>query len=142
MMVGDPTRLQQAVWNLLANAVKFTPAGGRVDVSTRVDNGDIELAVTDSGIGIDRTFLPYVFDRFRQADASSTRAQSGLGLGLAIVRHIVELHGGTVRAESDGHDGTRFVIQLLAHTAPRWRARGQLRGRRSAAQVRPMGCGS
>jgi PAS domain S-box-containing protein len=112
-MVGDPTRLQQAVWNLLSNAVKFTPAGGRVDVSMRADRGEIELAVTDSGIGIDATFLPYVFDRFRQADPSSTRAQSGLGLGLAIVRHLVELHGGTVRAESDGPDaGTRFVIRL------------------------------
>jgi PAS domain S-box-containing protein len=112
-MVGDPTRLQQAVWNLLSNAVKFTPRGGRVDVSTRVDEDAIELAVTDSGIGIDATFLPCVFDRFRQADSSSTRAQGGLGLGLAIVRHLVELHGGTVRAESDGRDaGTRFVIQL------------------------------
>jgi PAS domain S-box-containing protein len=112
-MAGDPTRLQQAVWNLLSNAVKFTPEGGRVDVRTRVKNGEIELTVSDSGIGIDATFLPYVFDRFRQADPSSTRAQSGLGLGLAIVRHLVELHGGTVRAESDGRDaGTRFVMQL------------------------------
>jgi PAS domain S-box-containing protein len=118
-MTGDATRLQQAVWNLLSNAVKFTPAGGRVDVSTRGDNGELELTVSDSGIGIDATFLPYVFDRFRQADASSTRAQSGLGLGLAIVRHIVELHGGTVRAESDGHDaGTRFVIRLPRKHAP------------------------
>ena len=118
-MVGDPTRVQQAVWNLLSNAVKFTPKGGRVDVSTRVDKDDIELAVTDSGIGIDATFLPYVFDRFRQADSSSTRAHGGLGLGLAIVRHLVELHGGTVRAESDGRDaGTRFVIQLPRTHAP------------------------
>ena len=84
-----------------------------MDVRTRVDKGQIELTVTDSGIGIDAAFLPYVFDRFRQADASSTRAQSGLGLGLAIVRHLVELHGGSVRAESDGCDaGTRFVVQL------------------------------
>jgi PAS domain S-box-containing protein len=112
-MAGDATRLQQAVWNLLSNAVKFTAAGGRVEVRTRVDKGLIELTVTDSGIGIDATFLPYVFDRFRQADASSTRAQGGLGLGLAIVRHLVELHGGSVRAESDGRDaGTRFVMQL------------------------------
>ena len=112
-MVGDATRLQQAVWNLLSNAVKFTAAGGRVDVRTRVNSGQIELTVADSGIGIDATFLPYVFERFRQADASSTRAQTGLGLGLAIVRHLVELHGGDVRAESEGRDaGTRFVIQL------------------------------
>jgi PAS domain S-box-containing protein len=118
-MAGDPTRLQQAVWNLLSNAVKFTPAGGRVDVSTRVVTGAIELAICDSGIGIDATFLPYVFDRFRQADASSTRAQSGLGLGLAIVRHLVELHGGTVRAESDGRDaGTRIVMQLPRRHSP------------------------
>ena len=116
-MTGDATRLQQAVWNLLSNAVKFTAAGGRVEVRTRLDDGQIELTVTDSGIGIDATFLPYVFDRFRQADASSTRAQSGLGLGLAIVRHLVELHGGSVRAESDGRDaGTRFVVQAAAQT--------------------------
>jgi PAS domain S-box-containing protein len=118
-ILGDPTRLQQAVWNLLSNAVKFTPRGGRVDVSTRLDKEVIELAVADSGIGIDAAFLPYVFDRFRQADSSSTRAQGGLGLGLAIVRHLVELHGGAVRAESDGPDaGTRFVIQLPCTPAP------------------------
>ena len=112
-MSGDATRLQQAVWNLLSNAVKFTAAGGRVDVRTRIHNGQIELTVADSGIGIDATFLPYVFDRFRQADASSTRAHTGLGLGLAIVRHLVELHGGSVRAESDGRDaGTRFILEL------------------------------
>jgi PAS domain S-box-containing protein len=112
-MTGDATRLQQAVWNLLSNAVKFTPVGGRVEVGARLDSGHVELSVTDSGIGIDAAFLPYVFDRFRQADASSTRAQSGLGLGLAIVRHLVELHGGSVRAESDGRDaGTRFVLRL------------------------------
>jgi CheY-like chemotaxis protein/anti-sigma regulatory factor (Ser/Thr protein kinase) len=112
-MTGDATRLQQAVWNLLSNAVKFTPAGGRVEVRAHVDSGHIEMSVTDSGIGIDAAFLPYVFDRFRQADASSTRAQSGLGLGLAIVRHLVELHGGSVRAESNGHHaGTRFVLRL------------------------------
>ena len=112
-MTGDPIRLQQAVWNLLSNAVKFTPEGGRVDVSARVRHGDHEITVSDSGIGIDATFLPYVFDRFRQADDSSTRSHAGLGLGLAIVRHLVELHGGRVRAESEGRDaGTRFVIQL------------------------------
>ena len=118
-MIGDAARLQQAVWNLLSNAVKFTPAGGRVEVKTRLDDGQIELTVTDSGIGIDATFLPYVFDRFRQADASSTRAQGGLGLGLAIVRHLVALHGGSVRAESDGRDaGTRFVVRLPRRHVP------------------------
>ena len=90
-----------------------------MEVRTRLDDGQIELTVTDSGIGIDSTFLPYVFDRFRQADASSTRAQSGLGLGLAIVRHLVELHGGSVRAESDGRDaGTRFVVRLPRRHVP------------------------
>jgi CheY-like chemotaxis protein len=116
-MTGDPTRLQQTVWNLLSNAVKFTPEGGRVDVTTRVDDGEIELTVSDSGI--DSTFLPYVFDRFRQADASSTRRHTGLGLGLAIVRHLVELHGGNMRAESDGRDaGTRFAIKLPRRDSP------------------------
>jgi signal transduction histidine kinase/ActR/RegA family two-component response regulator len=118
-MVGDATRLQQAVWNLLSNAVKFTAAGGRVDVTTRVHNGQTELTVTDSGIGINAAFLPYVFDRFRQADDSSTRTHTGLGLGLTIVRHIVELHGGRVRAESDGTNaGTRFVLQLPRKHSP------------------------
>jgi signal transduction histidine kinase len=138
-LVGDPTRLQQAVWNLLANAVKFTPAGGRVDVTARDDHGEIELAVKDSGIGIDATFLPHVFDRFRQADASSTRAQSGLGLGLAIVRHIVELHGGSVRAESDGRDtGTRFVMRLPREHAPR-RARKARKPAVTAAELAEAG---
>ncbi len=118
-MTGDPTRLQQAVWNLLANAVKFTPAGGRVNVGTRVDDNEIELAVTDSGIGIEPAFLPYVFERFRQAEPSST-TQTGLGLGLAIVRHVVELHGGTVHAESNGRGtGTRFVMRLPHRPATR-----------------------
>jgi signal transduction histidine kinase len=108
-----------AVWNLLSNAAKFTATGGRVEVRTRLDDGQIELTVTDSGVGIDATFLPYAFDRFRQADASSTRAQSGLGLGLAIVRHLVELHGGSVRAESGGRDaGTRFVVRLPRRHVP------------------------
>ncbi len=112
-MTGDAIRLQQIVWNLLSNAVKFTAAGGRVEVRTRLRDEQVELTVTDSGIGIDPTFLPYVFDRFRQADASSTRAQSGLGLGLAIVRHLVELHGGSVRAESGGRGaGTRIVATV------------------------------
>jgi CheY-like chemotaxis protein/anti-sigma regulatory factor (Ser/Thr protein kinase) len=130
-MTGDAARLQQAVGNLLSNAVKFTPAGGRVEFRTCLHDGQIELTVTDSGIGIDATFLPYVFDRFRQADASSTRSQTGLGLGLAIVRHLVELHGGSVRAESEGRDtGTRFVVRL-----PRRRVALMARDARSPASV-------
>ena len=110
---GDSSRLQQIVWNLLSNAIKFTPSGGRVEVRLRRVSAQVELSVRDSGIGIEPEFLPHVFDRFRQADASTTRAVGGLGLGLAIVRHLVELHGGTVRAESGGLDqGSTFLIRL------------------------------
>ena len=107
-MTGDPIRLQQVVWNLLSNAVKFTPAAGAWMSACAPGMATIEITVSDSGIGIEAAFLPYVFDRFRQADDSSTRRHAGLGLGLAIVRHLVELHGGSVRAESEGRDaGTR-----------------------------------
>jgi signal transduction histidine kinase/ActR/RegA family two-component response regulator len=110
---ADPDRLLQVIWNLLLNAVKFTPRGGRVDVRVGEREGQIEIRVEDSGIGITPEFLPYVFDRFRQADASTSRVHGGLGLGLAIVRHLVELHGGTVTAESDGPDrGARFVVRV------------------------------
>jgi PAS domain S-box-containing protein len=110
---GDPDRLQQVVWNLLSNAIKFTPVKGKVTVELHRWNGHVEIVVTDTGIGIARDFLPHVFDRFRQADSSSTRAQGGLGLGLAIVRHLVEVHGGEVTAESDGEGkGARFVVRL------------------------------
>ncbi len=110
---GDPARLQQIVWNLLSNAIKFTPSGGRVTVSLVRVNSHIEIIVEDTGKGISAEFLPHVFDRFRQQDASTTRAQGGLGLGLSIVRHLVELHGGTVSAQSEG-DGTgaTFVVAL------------------------------
>jgi PAS domain S-box-containing protein len=101
-VTGDPRRLQQALGNLLANAVKFTPKGGSIRVHMSREGADIAVRVTDTGIGIAKDFLPHVFDRFQQADGSSTRAYGGLGLGLAIVRHIMALHGGTVRAESDG----------------------------------------
>ena len=99
---ADSARLQQVIWNLLSNAVKFTPQGGKITVRVAQDGSDARVTVQDTGQGIDREFLPRVFDRFRQADSSTTRAFGGLGLGLAIVRHLVELHGGTVSAESEG----------------------------------------
>jgi PAS domain S-box-containing protein len=110
---GDPARLQQIVWNLLANAVKFTPKGGRVHVLLERVNSHVEISVSDSGIGIRPQFLPHVFDRFRQADSSTTRRHGGLGLGLAIVKQLTELHGGTVRAKSPGEgQGSTFVVNL------------------------------
>ncbi|MDB5297881.1 MAG: hybrid sensor histidine kinase/response regulator, partial [Phycisphaerales bacterium] len=110
---ADPDRLQQIVWNLLSNAVKFTPRGGRVSVGLRRLDGDLRITVTDTGQGISPEFLPFVFDRFRQADASTTRAVGGLGIGLAITRQLVELHGGTVRAESPGPGrGATFTVDL------------------------------
>lgn len=112
---GDFARLQQVVCNLLSNAIKFTPAGGRVEVSLVRRDGEIEIAVKDSGQGIKPEFLPHVFDRFRQEDGSISRRHGGLGLGLAIVRHLVELHAGSVDAQSDGENaGARFVIRLPA----------------------------
>jgi len=112
-LAGDPDRLQQVFWNLLSNAVKFTPRDGRVIVRLRREDGDAVVSVEDTGIGISSDFLPYVFDRFRQADASATRRHGGLGLGMAIVRYLVELHGGTVRAESEGENqGAKFTAAL------------------------------
>jgi PAS domain S-box-containing protein len=110
---GDPDRLQQVIWNLLSNAVKFTPRGGKVQIRLERVNSHIELVVSDNGIGIDAGFLPLVFERFRQADAGPTRKSGGLGLGLAIVRHIVEMHGGTVQAFSPGlNQGCSFTVSL------------------------------
>jgi PAS domain S-box-containing protein len=112
-VIGDPDRLQQVVWNLLSNAVKFTPPHGRVDLAVEVTGGAVQISVSDTGAGIDPAFLPHVFERFRQADSSTTRNHGGLGLGLAIVRHLVDLHGGTVSVESDGPGrGSRFVVTL------------------------------
>ncbi|MBN4000457.1 PAS domain S-box protein [Nostoc sp. LPT] len=122
LVFGDFERLQQIIWNLVSNAIKFTPVGGRVEVQLSVINGQekqqttdkyAQIQVIDTGIGISPNFLPYVFDRFRQADSSSTRIYGGLGLGLAIVRHLVELHGGTVHADSPGKEqGTTFTVKL------------------------------
>jgi signal transduction histidine kinase len=110
---GDPGRLQQVVWNLVSNAVKFTPRNGRAQVRLERVNSQVEVVVSDTGIGIRPDFLPYVFERFRQADAGPTRKAGGLGLGLAIVRHIVEMHGGTVDASSPGEgQGSTFRVRL------------------------------
>jgi len=110
---GDNIRLQQIIWNVVSNAVKFTPASGRVDVHLGVEDGQAVLRVSDNGVGIAPEFLPYVFDRFRQADSSTTRAHGGLGLGLALVSHLVEMHGGSVEAHSDGRgQGAVFTVRL------------------------------
>jgi PAS domain S-box-containing protein len=110
---GDADRLQQIVWNLLTNAVKFTPKGGRIQVKIQRINSHVEIVVSDSGVGISKEFLPYVFDRFRQADATTTRIHGGLGLGLSIVRQLVDLHGGSVSVHSEGEGkGTTFTITL------------------------------
>ena len=110
---GDPDRLQQVLWNLLSNAIKFTPKDGSVQVRLERVNSHIEIIVSDTGQGIGHEFLPFVFDRFRQADSTLTRAHGGLGLGLSIVRHLVEMHGGTVRAESAGENlGATFTVKL------------------------------
>jgi signal transduction histidine kinase/CheY-like chemotaxis protein len=110
---ADPHRLQQVFWNVLSNAVKFTAAGGLISITLRKANACAEVQIADTGVGIRRDVLPFVFDRFRQADSSLTRRHGGLGLGLAIVRHLVELHGGTVEADSPGEGhGATFTVRL------------------------------
>ncbi len=111
LISGDPDRLQQVIWNVLSNAAKFTPPGGKVEIAVGQNNAHVEIKVKDTGPGIDPTFLPHVFERFRQADGSTTRTHGGLGLGLAIVRHLVELHGGTIAVENR-NDGTGAVFTL------------------------------
>ncbi|HKY06051.1 MAG TPA: ATP-binding protein [Blastocatellia bacterium] len=114
-ITGDPGRLQQVVWNLLSNAAKFTPPGGEIELAIRSTGRAVQIVVKDSGKGINPDFLPFVFDRFRQADNSYRRGHGGLGLGLAIVKHLVDLHGGTVRAESAGEgQGAMFIVSLPA----------------------------
>ena len=117
---GDPNRLQQALWNLLTNAIKFTPAGGRIQVVLERVNSHVEISVEDTGVGIRQDFLPYIFDHFRQADSSTTRRFGGLGLGLSIVKNLVELHGGNVRVKSRGENqGSTFIVALpLPHVRP------------------------
>jgi len=114
----DPNRIQQVLWNLVSNAVKFTPAGGRAEVEVTGMDGHVVISVRDTGEGIDQEFLPYVFDRFRQNDEKPARKHAGLGLGLAIVRHLVEMHGGTVAADSPGKgQGSTFTVKLPIRAA-------------------------
>lgn len=113
LVAGDANRLQQIFWNLFSNAIKFTPEGGSVRVEVKEKKQEVLVAVTDSGSGITAEFLPYIFDRFRQADGSTTRMHGGLGLGLSIVKHLVQLHGGSVEVKSDGKDkGSTFIVTL------------------------------
>ena len=115
--MGDAQRLQQVFWNLLSNAVKFSDAGAEVWITVRQNGRPLQADVGDTGAGIAPEILPHVFDRFTQADSSTTRAHAGLGLGLAIVRHLVELHGGTVSAESEGPGrGSTFRVELPIST--------------------------
>jgi signal transduction histidine kinase len=134
--LGDSSRLQQVVWNLLANAIKFTPSGGRIEVKVERAGRNLKLRVSDSGQGISRAFLPFIFERFRQADGTTTRQHGGLGLGLAIVRHLVELHGGTIKAASAGEgQGSTFTINLPLAPSPQ-----RLREKRKATgslQLKP-----
>jgi signal transduction histidine kinase/ActR/RegA family two-component response regulator len=119
-VMGDPDRLQQVLWNLLSNGIKFTPKGGRVTVTVAGRNSEVLLTVADTGAGIKREFLPHVFERFRQAESSTNRAYGGLGLGLAIVRHLVELHGGSVAVQSEGEgQGATFSVSLPVAAATR-----------------------
>jgi CheY-like chemotaxis protein len=117
--LGDPERLQQVVWNLLTNGVKFTERGGKVALDARHEGGEIVVRVTDTGQGIDPAFLPHVFEPFCQADASTTRRAGGLGLGLAIVKHIVQAHGGSIKAASAGPGkGASFTVRLPVRAPP------------------------
>jgi two-component system CheB/CheR fusion protein len=112
-IIGDSDRLQQVLWNLLSNAIKFTPAGGRVEIMLEAVQGQAQITVIDTGRGISADLLPHIFERFRQGDSSTTKAKAGLGLGLSIVWHLVELHGGTVQAESLGEgQGSSFTVKL------------------------------
>jgi signal transduction histidine kinase/CheY-like chemotaxis protein len=139
---GDPDRLQQVIWNLLSNAIKFTPKGGSIGVRLERQGSDVQIKVSDTGQGIAPEFLPHVFERFCQEDGSTTRAHGGLGLGLAVVRHLVEQHGGTVSAESAGeHQGATFTVNLpiTAVNEQTWEARSNAEQMGGHAQLNGAG---
>ncbi|MGV3533329.1 MAG: PAS domain-containing hybrid sensor histidine kinase/response regulator [Chthoniobacteraceae bacterium] len=140
LVAGDPQRMQQVFWNLLTNAIKFTPKGGTVDVFLQRVNSHLEASITDTGCGIESDFLPYVFERFRQGDASTARKHGGLGLGLAIVKHLVELHGGTVFAKSSGPGkGATFSIMVpLAAVSEHSSQFSSRPGQKMDGQKRPL----
>jgi PAS domain S-box-containing protein len=139
-IAGDPSRLQQIVWNLLWNAVKFTPEGGTIVVGLRQRDFDVELTVTDTGVGIRPEFLPHIFDRFEQGNPAITRRFGGLGLGLAIVKHLVDLHGGTIGAESEGEGkGARFTVLLPTGSAVETAAGGTTASEHGATGMEDVG---
>jgi PAS domain S-box-containing protein len=143
LLVADPERLQQVVWNLLSNAVKFTDAGGQVRVAVRQEGSTVVLSVADTGTGIDPAFLPFVFDRFKQADSSIRRRVAGLGLGLSLVRHIVELHGGKVTVASDGiGKGATFTVTLPIRAVIPWTEEGPVPRARAAESWAPVALAS
>lgn len=136
-VTGDPSRLQQVVWNLVSNSIKFTPAGGKIEVRLERVDSHVEIAVVDTGEGIDPAFLPHVFERFRQADASTTRNHGGLGLGLSIVKQLIEMHGGTIRAKSPGiGKGATFIVLLPVRVTQEVDGKA-VSGRHPAASERP-----
>jgi signal transduction histidine kinase/DNA-binding response OmpR family regulator len=141
-VLGDATRLQQVIWNLFTNAVKFTPEGGRVEVRLERSDKYAQIIVSDSGQGINPQFLPVIFDRFRQADGSTTRKHGGLGLGLAIARHLVEMHGGTINAHSDGkNQGATFTVTLPINNTGRHQDVGtELSSSTNGDEKQPFGC--
>jgi signal transduction histidine kinase len=134
LALADANRLQQVLWNLLHNAIKFTQPGGRVDTDVRSSGERVTIVVSDNGRGISPDFLPHVFERFRQQDSSSTRESAGLGLGLSIARHLIELHGGRIDAFSDGHNkGTRIVVEIPAVKTAQMPVRPPTTGNRPTA---------
>src|SRR6185436_4022256 len=127
IVMGDVHRLEQVFFNLLGNAVKFTDEGGQIEVAVRCRDGQVDASVTDTGVGIEPDFLPHVFDRFRQADSTTTRVHGGVGLGLSIARQLVEAHQGTITVESDGkNQGSTFIVRLPAAS-----------GRKEATETKP-----